>query len=62
MAYLKEIKQRCGTCSATATVQLHNSRNAPLGFYCKRHGEQAHRELQQREEASWERDREERAR
>lgn len=58
MAHLRDISARCAVCGKTATVQLFNTFNAPGGRYCQRHGEQARRELQQREDAAAQRERE----
>lgn len=47
MAYLRELPTpRCRECSARATVELVNRYNATFGFFCRRHGVRAERELQ----------------
>lgn len=57
MAYLRSIKRSC-RCGATATEQLHNNRNAPMGCYCKRCAKRALREANDSEKRAIERERE----
>jgi hypothetical protein len=46
MAYLRELPIReCQICGARAVVELVNRFNAPCGYYCRRHGRRALREL-----------------
>lgn len=50
MAHLRNlIIRRCQTCGTRATVQLFGIRNAEYGYYCKRHGDAACRDLARRE-------------
>lgn len=54
MAHLRDIHVRecCAPgCPKKATVMLVNTRNAQLGDYCKRHGEQAEKKLTAQERA-----------
>ena len=39
--HLRDIDFRCSRCGARATVELYNERNAPLGKFCRRHGNEA---------------------
>lgn len=51
MAYLKEIPaQKCRRCGAAAKVELINSRNGPVGFFCRGCGKHELKAAEQREE------------
>lgn len=54
MAFLRDCTHTCRhpSCTSRATVELVNSRNASNGFYCKRHGAQAVKDLQALEQAT----------
>lgn len=41
MAYLRQIEVKCALpgCDKKATVELINRHNAPMGHFCKKHGE-----------------------
>lgn len=50
MAYLVKLTpRRCYQCEARATVEIRNHYNAHVGDYCRRHGDQKLREVQERE-------------
>ena len=54
MAYLHNLDIRCAWapgCRQRAAVELFNRYNAPLGRYCRRHGQQRYLEQQAREKA-----------
>lgn len=46
MAYLRNLVQRCDECSAVATAELVNNRNAVIGRFCRRHASRALRRVQ----------------
>lgn len=45
-AHLRSIEHKCEHygCTSIAKVQLYNTWNAPMGRYCKKHGEKALKE------------------
>lgn len=47
MAYLREIGNKCeqGACNRRIEVAVFNDRNAPVGRFCRRHGEAKVREM-----------------
>ena len=54
MAYFSETGIRhCAVCNRAATGTVFNRLNAPVGEFCKRHGEQRAREISQREEEAY---------
>lgn len=54
MAFLREITERCnGTaCTAAATVELYDCRNARRGMYCRKCGARRLKALQAQEDAA----------
>ena len=51
MAYSIEIRSPvCNICNMTARVRVYKAQNAEVGMYCRRHGKQALRDVQQVEE------------
>lgn len=53
MAHLRELRKPCteNECYALAEVELFSTRNATHGKYCRRHGEEKLRRLQEDEKA-----------
>jgi len=49
MAYMRELIQYCQRCSRPARVEVFNWRNAPMGKFCRGHGRQRLKELEEQE-------------
>ena len=49
--YLKDLTQTCQDCGKEATYALHNPRNAPWGYFCKKCGKQRLKERQKKGDA-----------
>ncbi len=49
MSHLREIPVHpCPMCSKKATVEVINNQSSGIGFYCRRHGEAALKEFNER--------------
>lgn len=48
-AHLRDLELRCQYCGGRATVELRNTFNASLGYYCRTHGAEALKNQQVRE-------------